>query len=100
MKALLVLSFVVIGTFVCSHAFPVDEQDVTFVDEKDVTSADEQDVDLRYGVQSGNSQPHRRPNAPRPSAPEPGPGCRIEYQTKYEVQEVESVKQECKHWTE
>jgi len=100
MKLLVVLSFIIVGTTVCSNAFPVDEENVAFVDEEDVSSADEQDVDVRYGIQSGNAQPHRRPNAPRPSAPSPGPGCRIEYQTKYEVKEVESVKQECRHWTE
>jgi len=29
-----------------------------------------------------------------------GKGCRIKYETKFEIEEIESVRQECRQWTE
>jgi len=93
MRLILVLPCIVIAISVVSNAFPTD-------DNTDDTLAD--DVGLRYGPQNGQrpfqQQPQRRPDATR--APALDPGCRIVYETKFEVEEVESVRQECRQWTE
>lgn len=86
----------ILGFVVVCHAFPFPQNDVNEENEVD------KDVAPRYGVQSANqnSQSHRLPDRPRAPAPNPGPGCRIEYETKYEIEDVESTRQECSWTTE
>lgn len=88
MKSFKLLSILILGFAMVCHTFPQNDID--------------NDVAARYGIQSGNqnSQNHRRPDAPRAPAPSAGPGCRIEYETKYDIVEEESTRQECRQWKE
>jgi hypothetical protein len=75
----------IVGLAVVCHTLPFPQEDV------------ENDVEPRYGVQSSNinNQNHRLPDRPRAPAPNPGPGCRIEYETIYEIVEDETTSQKC-----
>jgi len=57
----------------------------------------DEDVASRYGVQgiNQNNQNHRNPDTPRAPHQDPGRGCRWEYETKYEVKNVETTDQKC-----
>jgi len=57
----------------------------------------DEDVASRYGVQgiNQNHQNNRNPDAPRAPHQDPGRGCRWEYETKYEVKDVETTDQKC-----
>lgn len=74
----------IVGFAAVCHTFPQSDID--------------EDVASRYGVQSSNQNNgnHRNPDSPRAPAPDPGRGCRWEYETKYEVKDVESTEQKCR----
>merc|ERR1711874_434583 len=57
----------------------------------------DEDVASRYGVQgiNQNHQNNRNPDTPRAPHQDPGRGCRWEYETKYEVKDVETTDQKC-----
>merc|ERR1712018_991803 len=75
-----------IGFAVVSHAFPSPQNDI------------EDDVASRYGSQgvNQNNQNHRVPDRNRTPFPDAGQGCRWEFQTKYDVENVESNEQKCR----
>jgi len=88
-----ILPILVVGLAVLSHSLPFPQEDA------------ENDIEPRYGVQSNlnnqnnrrpNNQNHRNPDRPRAPAPNPGPGCRIEYETIYEIIEDETFDQKCR----
>ena len=85
-KLLRLLSTFLVGCIVVCNAFPQNEID--------------DDVAARYGIQSGNQQSQNHVVPDRSPALNPGPGCRIEYETKYEIVEEESTRQECRRWVE
>jgi hypothetical protein len=85
-KILRLLSTFLVGCIVVCNAFPQNEID--------------DDVAARYGIQSGNQQSQNHVVPDRSPALNPGPGCRIEYETKYEIVEEESTRQECRRWVE
>merc|ERR1711963_263647 len=81
------------GLAVLCHSLPFPQEDA------------ENDIEPRHGVQSNlnnqnhrrpNNQNHRNPDRPRAPAPNPGPGCRIEYETIYEIIEDETFDQKCR----
>lgn len=86
MKSFKVIPLFVLGIAVVCHTLP----------QKDIA----EDVAARHGYGNTNVQGHRRPDAPRAPAPDPGPGCTIEYETKFSIDYVESTRQECRQWTE
>ena len=87
MKSFKFVPLFVLGIAVVGHTLP----------QKDIA----EDIAARYIPQNGNqNEQHRLPDAPRAPAPPPGPGCRIEYETKFDIEEVESTRQECRQFTE
>ena len=83
-----ILPILVVGLALYCHSLPFPQDDA------------ENDIEPRYGVQSTNLNNvlnnHRLPDRPRAPAPNPGPGCRIEYETIYEIVEDERTEQKCR----
>merc|ERR1712038_2209658 len=88
-----ILPILVVGLAVFCHSLPFPQEEA------------ENDIEPRYGVQTNlnnqnhrnpNNQNHRNPDRPRAPAPNPGPGCRIEYETIYEIIEDETFDQKCR----
>ena len=80
-----ILPILVVGLAVVCHTLPSPKEDA------------ENDIEPKYGVQSKvDDQNHRLPNRPRAPAPNPGPGCRIEYETIHEIIEDETFDQKCR----
>ena len=83
MKLFVVLSIVAIGVVGLAQARPQDVDD----------------VEARYG-RPNNANQQRPTRRPVIQAPAPDPGCRTEYETKYEIQEIENTERKCEQWTE
>jgi hypothetical protein len=59
-----------------------------------------EEIAAKLVPESIKSQDHRLPDSLPAPALGTGKGCRIKYETKFEIEEVESVRQECRQWTE
>ena len=76
MESFVLLPLFIISIAVVSHTLP----------QKDIA----EDNAAKLVPQNDQSQAHRLPDR----------GCRIKYETKFNIEEVESVRQECKQWNE
>jgi hypothetical protein len=78
MYSLNILRVLVIAMSVVCHTLP--QNDIA------------KNIAAKHGLQEEKSEDHRITG--------PQYGCKIRYETKFEIQEIESVRQECNHYTE
>ena len=102
MRPLIIITSLLLNISVFSDAYPQIDLPKLI---KNILNIDDggDDVSAKYGAQNnqGSINWDSTGGPPSPVQNQPlGPGCRIEYETKYEIIEEESTKNECREWTE
>ena len=101
MRSFIIITSLLLHLSVFSHAYP--QIDLPKLIKNILNIDDGDDISERYQTQNNkgsiNWDSTRGPPSPVQNQPL-GPGCRIEYETKYEIIEEESTKNECREWTE
>jgi len=102
MRSFVIITSLLLNVIVFSHAYPQIDLPKLI---KNILNIDDGDDDVSERYQTQNNQGSinwdSAEGLPSPVQNQPlGPGCRIEYETKYEIIEEESTKNECREWTE